>query len=205
MRVYGLTGGIGCGKSAVAAMFSEAGVPVVDADVVAREVVEPGKPAHSEIVARFGRSVLLPDGGIDRARLAGVVFADPARRAELEAITIPRIREGIEEALSRLAAEGVPAAVVEASLLHENRRAARFEAVISVHCSPEVQLARILARGGISEEEARQRIAAQMPSGEKARLSDHVIDNSGAPSETARQVRELLSRLGIGGKSSPGG
>jgi dephospho-CoA kinase len=199
MRVFGLTGGIGCGKSAVAGLLREAGIPVVDADAIAREAASPGTPCHAEIVAEFGEGILFPDGSIDRGKLGGIVFSDPSLRARLEAITIPRIREGIEESLSRLEAEGHAAAFVEAALLLENRRESRFEAVVCVHCAPEEQLRRIVSRGGLSESEARRRIAAQMPAEEKARRSDHVVDNSGAISETAARVDALLSRLGIAG------
>lgn len=197
MRVFGLTGGIGSGKSTVAALFAEAGVPVVDADRIAREVVEPGSACHAEIAARFGSSILMADGGIDRGKLGAIVFSDPVRRAELEAITIPRIREGIEDALAKLESEGHPAAIVEAALLIENKRAERFEAVICVYCDRETQLRRIASRGGIDPAEAVKRIDAQMPSEEKARMSDHVIDNSGSPGETRRRFIDLLTRLGL--------
>jgi dephospho-CoA kinase len=195
MRILGLTGGIGSGKSAVAGMIAEAGVPVVDADLIAREVVEPGTGAHAEIVSHFGDSILSPDGRIDRRKLGDIVFSDPVRRAELESITIPGIRAGIEAALGRLAAGGHPAAVVEAALLHENGRASSFEATICVYCDRETQRKRIVARDGISEGDAEKKIDAQMPSDEKARLSDYVIDNSGDIEGTKRQVASLLSRL----------
>ena len=195
MRIFGLTGGIGCGKSLVAKLISEAGVPIVDADQVAREVVKPGTKYYAEIVERFGKSVLAPDGRIDRKTLGGIVFADPARRAELESITHPPIREGIEAALAELEGAGHHAAVVEAALLHENRRASRFEAVVCVYCDPGTQLQRIVARDGIPPGEAQKKIGAQMDSREKARLSDHVIDNSGSPEETKCQILALLALL----------
>ncbi len=200
MRIIGLTGGIGCGKSLVAGLVSESGVPVVDADLIAREVVEPGTKCHHEIVEKFGTSILGPDRKIDRKKLGGIVFADAARRAELESITIPGIQAGIEVALANLEESGHHAAVVEAALLHENRRAARFECVICVYCDQDTQLRRIVARDGIPVEEARQRINAQMDSREKARLSDHVIDNSGSPEETKRQVSTLLALLDPSGQ-----
>src|SRR5512142_3019944 len=118
MRLYGLTGGIGSGKSTVAAMFRNEGIPVVDADRIARDVTAPGEYAYLEIVHRFGRGILREDGAIDRKRLADIVFSDPARRAELEAITHPRIVEGIAYALQNLSAEGHPAVIVEAALIH---------------------------------------------------------------------------------------
>jgi dephospho-CoA kinase len=204
MRVFGLTGGIGSGKSTVAALFAEAGVPVVDADRIAREVVEPGTAAHAEVVSRFGRTILSPDGGIDRGKLGAIVFSDAERRRELEAITIPRIREGIEAELAKLEAEGHTAAIVEAALLLENKRAQRFEAIICVYCDRETQLRRILSRGGLPAAEAEKRIDSQMPSDEKARLSDYVIDNSGSSVETRRRFGDLLSRLGLAKAPSTG-
>lgn len=195
MRIIGLTGGIGTGKSTVARILSEFGLPVVDADKIAREVVEPGTACHAEIVAAFGKSFLTADGRIDRKKLGTLVFSDPVRRAELEAITHPRIQEGIEAALAALEAERYATAIVEIPLLHENRRGFLFEAVICVYCDRETQLRRILARDDITAEEACRRIDAQMDTAEKARRSDHVIDNSGTEAETLEQIGAVLSEL----------
>lgn len=195
MLVYGLTGGIGTGKSEVARMFREEGLPVVDADRIAREIVEPGGDAHEAIVRRFGKEVLLPDGRIDRKKLGDRVFADPEQRAALEAITHPRIAQGIACALARLEADGHAAAIVEAALIHEKARTGMFEAVIAVRCDDALQLRRLMARDGISEAAARKRLAAQMDPGEKALASDYVIDNSGDLESTREQVRALAARL----------
>lgn len=197
MRVLGLTGSIGTGKSTVARMFEEAGVPVVDADAIAREVVLPGRDAWRDIVARFGEAILLPGGEIDRRKLGALVFSDPRARADLGAITHPRIREGIEAELSALEERGCAAALVEAALIFENRREGRFEAVIGVRCDRDVQVRRIVERDGVTEKEAAARIAAQMDPEDKARRSAHVIDNSGTPEETRRQVLSLVDRLGL--------
>jgi len=197
MRVFGLTGGIGTGKSLVASVLRVAGVAVVDADRVARRVIAPGTEGYREVVEAFGAEVLLPSGEVDRKKLGAIVFSDAAARRVLSAITLPRIREAIEEELSRLEKEGREAAFVEAALLVENGRTDRFEAVVGVRCGKEEQLRRIAGRDGLAEGEIRKRLAAQMDPEEKARACDHVIDNSGSPEETAIQVRDLLYRLGI--------
>lgn len=195
MRVFGLTGGIGTGKSTVSRMFREEGLPVVDADRIAREVTSPGRPAYEAVVRAFGREILLPDGGIDRAKLGGIVFSDPAKRAVLEAATHPEIARGIASELYRLESEGRGVAIVEAALIHETGRRARFEAVIAVRCDRTQQLRRLVERDGISEEQAARRISSQMDTDEKARASEHVIDNSGDLASTRAQVRRLAALM----------
>ncbi|MDA8121668.1 MAG: dephospho-CoA kinase [Deltaproteobacteria bacterium] len=195
MRVFGLTGGIGTGKSTVAEMFREEGIPVVDADRIAREVTAPGQPSCGEIARTFGEGVLLPGGGIDRVKLGDIVFADPAKRAALEEITHPAIAAGISDALSRLESGGHPVAIVEAALIHEKGRGGLFESVIAVRCGKVLQVRRLVARDGIPEEQALRRIASQMDQEEKARASEHVIDNSGNPESTRAQVRAIAAVL----------
>ncbi len=195
MRIFGLTGGIGSGKSTIAAMFREEGIPVVDADRVARDVTAPGEYAYLEIVQRFGREILRDDGEIDRKKLGDVVFSDPARRSELESVTHPRIVEGIAYALQKLAAEGHPAAIVEAALIHEKGRRGMFDAVIGILCGRSQQLERLAIRDGMPREQALLRLAAQMDAGSKAKASDYVIDNSGDLSSTRAQVRALAALL----------
>ncbi|OGP81228.1 MAG: dephospho-CoA kinase [Deltaproteobacteria bacterium RBG_16_64_85] len=198
MRVFGLTGGIGTGKSTVSRMFREEGLAVVDADRIAREVTAPGRPAYEAIVRRFGREVLLPDGRIDRKKLGGIVFSDAAKRAELEEITHPEIAIGIAAEIHRLESEGHRIAIVDAALIHETGRRARFEAVIAVHCGRMQQVRRLVERDGISDQQALRRIAAQMNPDEKARASEHVIDNSGDRASTRAQVRALVERIKAG-------
>ena len=195
MRVFGLTGGICSGKSTVARLFREEGIPVVDADRISREITLPGKPAHAEIVRRFGCDLLLPDGRIDRKKLGAIVFADPGKRAELEAVTHPHIAEGIREAVSALAAKGHAIAIVEAALIHEKGRGGMFEAVIGVGCDRGLQIERLMNRDGIPREEALRIVSAQMDPEEKARASDYVIDNSGDLPATHAQVRALAEIL----------
>jgi dephospho-CoA kinase len=201
MRVLGLTGGIGSGKSMVAQMFAQLGAALIDADKVAREVVEPGQPALQEIAATFGPDVLLPDGRLDRPKLAGIIFADPAERAKLDAITHPRIRARMdEEVKARRSEPGV--LIVDIPLLFENDRAKSVERVIVVWVDPQTQLLRLRQRDGLSAEAARQRVAAQMPLDAKRARADHVIDNSGNRENTRRQV-EAIYQLYAPAATSP--
>lgn len=190
MRVLGLTGGIGSGKSVVAQMFARLGAVVIDADQLAREVVEPGQPALEEIAATFGRDVLLPDGRLDRAKLATIIFADPVERAKLDAITHPRIRTRMNE-LIKARRSGPGVLIVDIPLLYENNRVNLVERVIVVWVDPQTQLRRIRQRDGLSADAAGQRIAAQMPLEAKRARADHVIDNSGTREDTRRQVEAI--------------
>ncbi len=190
MRVLGLTGGIGSGKSMVAQMFARLGAVVIDADQLAREVVEPGQPALEEIATTFGADVLLPDGHLDRPKLAGIIFSDPAQRAKLDAITHPRIRARMdEEVKARRSAPGL--LIVDIPLLYENDRIHTVEKVIVVWVDPQTQLRRIRQRDGLSAEAAHLRIAAQMPLEAKRARADHVIDNSASREDTKRQVEAI--------------
>ena len=191
----GLTGGIASGKSTVAAMLRDLGAAVVDADALAREVVEPGQPALDEIVSRFGGGVLAPDGRLDRARLATIVFGDPEARQALNAITHPRIAQLAAERGLALAAAGARLIFFEAALLVENGLHRGLAALVVVSVPPEIQLARLIARDGLSEEEAWRRISAQLPLAEKVKVADHVIDNSGSLTQTRTQVEWVHARL----------
>jgi dephospho-CoA kinase len=190
MRVLGLTGGIGSGKSMVAQMFARLGAVVIDADQVAREVVEPGQPALEQIAAAFGPDVLLPDGHLDRPKLAEIIFANAAERAKLDAITHPRIRTRMDE-LIKARRSGPGVLIVDIPLLYESERRTSVEKVIVVWVDPQTQLRRIRQRDGLSAEAARQRIAAQMPLEAKRARADHVIDNSGTKEDTRRQVEGI--------------
>lgn len=193
LKLVGLTGGIASGKSAVARMISELGVPVLDADQLAREVVAPGQPAAAE-VAEAWPAVVHPDGSIDRRALAGIIFADPAARARLEAITHPRIQALAEARAAALARAGHRLAFYEASLLVEAGRHRDFDGLVVVTASPETQLARAVARG-LTAAEARARMAAQLPLAEKVRFATAVIDNDGDLGATRRQVESLVQAL----------
>ena len=193
MRVLGLTGGIGSGKSTVAEMFAELGAEIIDADRLARDVVEPGQPALDEIVTRFGSGILLADGRLDRHQLGRLIFADAAARADLDAITHPRIRERMEAAVTaRRDRKGV--LILDIPLLYENARTQLVEEAIVVWVDPPTQVRRLIERGGLTAEEIRQRIAAQMPLDEKRALADYVIDNRGSKDATRRQVEAIYRR-----------
>ena len=195
MRVFGLTGNIGSGKSTVAAMLREAGIPVLDADRISREVTAPGGRAYDAVVQAFGGGILRGDGSIDRMRLGEIVFSDPASRERLERIAHPAIFEAMKEAISGIEREGHRAAVVEATLIHETGKRGVFEAVISVTCDPETSISRLTARGGMSRSQVEARLRAQMDAGRKAEASDYVIDNSGDIASTRGQVQRLARIL----------
>jgi dephospho-CoA kinase len=192
----GLTGGIATGKSTVSAMFTHLGARVTDADQLARDVVAPGQPAHAAVVAAFGAEVLQPDGYLDRKRLGAIVFTDAAQRKRLEGITHPAIRTRWERILGVYEEEEFAGVVFwDAALLYETGGARHMEKMVVVTADPATQLARLMARDGSTEAEARARIASQMPVAEKAKLADYVVDNSGARAETERQVREVYRAL----------
>jgi dephospho-CoA kinase len=195
-KLVGLTGGIGTGKSTVAQMIRDLGVPVLDADVLAREVVLPGQPAHAEIAAAWP-DVIAPDGTIDRKKLGARIFGDPKARARLEAITHPRIQDAALAQAQALHAAGHPLVFYEASLLVETgrHRDGTFQGLVVVTADEEQQLARTQARDGVSRAEAEARLAAQLPAEEKRRAATHVIDNSGDLASTRRQVEALLAEL----------
>jgi dephospho-CoA kinase len=194
MHVFGLTGGIATGKSTVAAMFRERGVSVVDADQVAREVVEPGQPAFDELALRFP-GVVGPDGRIDRAKLGARVFADPTERAALNAITHPRIAQRVLEHLDGLAKAGVPRVLYDAPLLIENNLHQGLQGVVLVAAPPEVQLARLMQRGQLDEVQARARIDSQLPLDQKRRHATWIIDNAGSRDATRQQVDAVLAAM----------
>jgi len=171
-------------------MFADLGAEVIDADQLARDVVEPGQPALAEIAATFGRDILLPDGRLNRGKLARIVFADPAARARLNAITHPRIREQMEaEVAARRSGQGV--LILDIPLLYENDRTSGVEKVIVVWVDLETQQRRLSERDGLGREEIQQRVAAQMPLDAKRARADHVIDNTGGQENTRRQVEAI--------------
>jgi dephospho-CoA kinase len=194
VRIWGLTGNIGSGKTTVGRMLTAHGIPVVDADQVAREVVEPGRPALRDIASRFP-GVLRSDGSLDRKALAARVFADPLEREALNAIVHPRIAEEVATRMARLAAGGEKIAVYEAALIVENRLQRGLDGLIVVTAPPEVQIARLRMRENMSEEEARARIASQLSTAEKVREATVVIDNGGSEADLDAQIERLVERL----------
>lgn len=188
MVLVGLTGGIGSGKSTVAALLARRGAVVVDADRLARDCTAPGGAAYEAVVARFGPDVVANDGAIDRPRLAAVVFADPAARAELEAIVHPCVREGVA---ARVTAESGTdhVVVVEIPLLAESPAArAGLQAIIVVDCPEDVAVARLVERRGMTEADARARVAAQASRDERRAIADFIIDNSDGRDGLAMEV-----------------
>jgi len=193
--IFGLTGGLASGKSTVAARFRARGVPVIDADQLAREVVAPGTAGLAEVVLAFGEDVLLPDGSLDRAKVADRVFNDPSLRRKLNSIVHPRIGAVSRERVAALAAEGERLICYEAALLVENGLADGFRPLVVVAVPEAVQLARAVARDGSTEEQARARIAAQKPLAEKVAVADYVIDNTGSREETERRADLVLEEI----------
>ena len=195
-----LTGGIATGKSVCLRRLEQLGAPVIDADVVARTVVAPGTPALAAIVARFGPSMLRPDGSLDRPALGRLVFADAEARADLERIVHPAVYDAIERWFEQRAIEaadnrGPRIAIADIPLLYETGQERRFDRVIVAACPPQVQLARLMARDRMPEDEARRRLAAQWPIDQKRARADLVIDTSGTLEETAANVERVWQAM----------
>ena len=197
--VAGLTGGMASGKSTVAAMLAEIGARVIDADRIAREVVQPGRAAFHAVCAHFGEAVLQSNGQIDRARLGAIVFHDPRARGELERIVHPFVFQQMAADLEKLAAAQPGAVVIlDIPLLIESGRHTSLPFVVLVHVPEAIQLARLMRRDGLSAAEARARIRSQMPIEAKRAHAHAIIENSGSREATLRQVRVLYRRLCAG-------
>jgi dephospho-CoA kinase len=193
--LFGLTGGIACGKSTVAGFLRNRRLPVIDADEVAREVVSPGSEGLADIVAVFGPGVLDASGCLDRGKMGTLVFTDDKARAKLEAITHPLIRQQTQRRARDLAEQGDPMAAYEAALLVENGLADAFRPLVVVVVEPATQIARLVARNSLTEEQARARIASQMPLREKASLADHVIDTGVSLDDLRTRTDVVLGSL----------
>jgi len=199
----GLTGGIGSGKSEVARLLAERGAVIVDSDVLAREAVAPGSPGLAEVAAAFGPSVIADDGSLDRPALASVVFADPSARSRLEAIVHPRVRELVDAAFA--AAGPFDVVVNDVPLLVEAGLADRYDVVVVVTTTPETQLRRLVEVRGMSEDDARARIAAQAAPEQRLAVADIVIANDGSREELAARVSDVWAELAnrAGASSGP--
>ena len=194
--LVGLTGGIATGKSTVSELFRRLGCEVIDADLLAREVVAPGERALAEIAEEFGRDVLQPDGSLDRKKLGGIVFGDAARRKRLEQITHPAIAQRFQRRLEELEARGFDGIVLwDAPVMIESGGYTHMEKLVVVATDEATQAARLCARDAIEALEADRKIKSQMPVAEKAKLADYVIDNAGDRAATERQVREVHASL----------
>lgn len=195
--VIGLTGSIGTGKSTIANKFKKLNIPVIDADIIAREVVEPNKEAYNEIVKTFGREILQVDETIDRKRLGEIVFSDDKKRKQLNDIIHPAIRKEMIKQRDEYVAVNERCVVLDIPLLYESKLAHFVEKVIVVSTSRENQLKRILQRDHITEEEALQRINAQIDVAQKAKWADAVIDNNGTIAESEQQLMEILTKWNV--------
>jgi len=198
-RVIGLTGGIASGKSTVGRILRELGAPIIDADQLARDVVEPGTPALAAIVDRFGQGILDQHGRLDRAQLGSIVFGDDDARKALNAIIHPRIAEASQKAIAAQVAAGAKAVVYEAALLVENNAYGWMHALIVVSLPPVIQRARVMQRDDITADEADARLRSQLPLADKVAVADHVIDNSGTLEETRRQTEEVWAKVNADG------
>jgi dephospho-CoA kinase len=192
----GLTGSIAVGKSFVCDVLREAGIHVLDADQIARDVVAPGTKGLAGIVEAFDYEILQPDGTLDRAKMARLVFADETKRKLLNSIVHPLVMEAQDRWIRDCEADDPDGiAVVDAALMIESGGYKRFDKIVVVWCRPEIQFARLLHRGGLTETEALERIASQMPQDEKKRYADYLIDTSRDRDDTRRQTLELVDEL----------
>lgn len=194
-RIIGLTGGIASGKSTVSNLLRQAGLPIVDADQVTRQVQRPGSSALDKLAAAFGQQIIQPDGNLNRVQLGKRVFADTAARQELNQIMQPLIRDAIWQAVDTLKKQNVPNVILDVPLLYEQHYDEDCDLVVVVTVSPETELRRLMARNHYSAAEARARIAAQMPLSEKVARADVVIDNDASLEQTRRQVAQLVEHL----------
>jgi dephospho-CoA kinase len=195
VKLIGLTGGIASGKSTVAAILKRLGAAIVDADALAREVVEPGRDAWKNIVETFGVEVLQADQTLDRQKLRATIFNNPAARKTLEAIIHPRVRALAEERIRQHTAAGYEVVVYEVPLLFEGNLHEWLRPVILVACDIDVQKRRLQERDGLSVEAAQKHIDAQMSLSEKRQLADYVIENNGSLEDLERQVQAVLNKL----------
>lgn len=196
MLKVGLTGGIATGKSYVLSVLRELGCEVMDADQTAREVVEPGQPAFDEIVAHFGQDIVGEDGKLNRPKLGAVIFNNTAEREKLNSIVHPKVFEAQARWIAEIESRNPDAVVViDAALMIETGSYRRFDKVVVVHCQPEIQLERLMARNNLTQEEATARISSQMPSAEKLKFADFAINTSLGFEDTRRQVELLYEQL----------
>ena len=193
--LFGLTGGLASGKSSVAARWKARGLAIIDADVMAREIVAPGTSGLSDIVAAFGPQVLLPDGSLDRKKVAAIVFADPEARKKLELITHPRIAAGMLRRAGELEAADEPLGCYEAPLLVERGFADLCRPLVVVAVDESTQIARAMARDKLSEDEVRARLNAQLPLSAKVATADYVIDNSGDVGTLVSKADDVLDAI----------
>lgn len=195
--IIGLTGSIGTGKSMISKQFQALHIPVVDADLIAREVVEPGAPAFKEIVTTFGENILQADGTLDRKQLGAIVFQNEEKRQQLNAIIHPAIRKEMLRQRDLWVEGGASCVVLDIPLLYESKLEHFVDKIIVVSTEPDVQLVRIMKRDQCTEKEALDRIRSQIPVAEKEKLADAVIDNNGTREQSVAQLQSILTKWGI--------
>jgi dephospho-CoA kinase len=194
--IIGLTGGIACGKSTVSQMLVECGAALVDADLVAREVVKPDERGWHKVVERFGEEILLPDRHLNRKKLGEIIFADPQAREDLQSILHPLIRERMTGQIQELKKQDPKRlVVVDVPLLFESRQQNKYEKTVVVYVDRDTQLNRLMKRDGLNEDQAEARLQSQMPIEQKKELADYVIDNRGTVESTKKQVEALWEQL----------
>ncbi len=195
--VIGLTGGIASGKSTIAGFLAEWNIPIIDADIISRQVVEKGETAYERIVDVFGEGVLLSDGNLDRGKLGKLIFRDKEKREQLNDIVHPAVREKMLEQRDAFAAKGKEAVVLDIPLLYESSLTHFVDKVLVVYVDEETQRRRLMNRNGFSEEEATERMTAQMPLDKKAKMADEIIDNNGTIESSRQQLLTILKKWAI--------
>lgn len=193
--IFGLTGGIATGKSTVAHMFTSFEIPIIDADILAREVVEPGEEAYEKIVETFGKDILKNDQTLNRKKLGKIIFSDEKKRKQLNQITHPIIRKEMQRQKDVYIQQGEKCVILDIPLLFENNLTKEVDYTVVVYTTKETQLKRLMKRDCLTEEEAKQRINAQMSIEKKRKRADYLIDNNGTKKETFEQVKDLLSQF----------
>lgn len=194
-KTIGLTGSVATGKSTVSNMIQQAGIPLVDADIAARKVVEPGTEGLKEIVAYFGGEILLADGTLDRAKLGEIIFKDKEKREKLNEITHPRVKDYMLEARERFFRSGEELVFFDIPLLFESHLESLVDQIVVVWTTPETELKRLMERNDLTKEDALRRIESQMGIDEKARKADFVIDNNESLEKTQKQVYTFIERF----------
>ncbi|AZB43893.1 dephospho-CoA kinase [Bacillus sp. FJAT-42376] len=192
--VIGLTGGIASGKSTVSSILKEYGFPIIDADILAKEAVDPGMPAYTQIVEAFGDSILQNDGSIDRAKLGSLIFGDSEKRKVLNGIVHPQVRQEMVRQRDEYIQQGKKAVILDIPLLFESKLTHFADKILLVYVTPDVQVNRLMKRNQYNEKEARQRIDSQMPLEEKKHLADEVLYNNGTVEETKNQLSAIMDK-----------
>jgi len=195
MITFGLTGGICSGKSSVARLFSGFGIPVIDADQVARQVVQPGGAALLGIVSAFGPAILLSDGTLNRAALGKLVFSDPDKLAQLNILVHPEVKRRVNESVALLTEQGHPLACYDVPLLFETGQQDQYRPVVVVTADDELRLARLMLRDGLSRADAEARLSSQLPLAQKVAQADVVLQNNGDLVQLARSARVALDHV----------